>query len=320
MRKLLFLLVLLALLASPGRAALNFVDNSNDAVDHGPDPTINNLAQGTILLWVNLDNAAANFRKLFGKNSGGVNAPRCVRVSGGNWQLIIGRATSNQIVEMPKASLSPGSWQFMAWTWDITNGGPKSYIGDLNTIVSEVTTGASDGSGAQSDDSSQPWSVGAFDTAARQFAMGMKVAMFAIIDTDLPIAAIRKFQYRMFPTNTTKVFSHYGFNGTSTQPDWSGNGNSGTVTGATLADHAPLAPPFGFDSGWHGQFAAGPPAGEPAESQVIVVTELEPHPWQALPPRVAAALLDRQSAFNPACARKSRRRVIAPWFLIPATD
>ena len=37
-----------------------------------------------------------------------------------------------------------------------------------------------------------------------------------------------------------------------TQPDWSGNGNSGAVTGATVADHVPLGPPFGFDPEWQG--------------------------------------------------------------------
>ncbi len=48
----------------------------------------------------------------------------------------------------------------------------------------------------------------------------------------------------------TRVYNILGYAGTGTQPDWSGNGNTGAVTGATVADHAPLGPPFGFDAGF----------------------------------------------------------------------
>jgi len=42
----------------------------------------------------------------------------------------------------------------------------------------------------------------------------------------------------------------------SPEPDYSGNSLNGTVTGAVVAAHAPIAPPFGFDLGWMGAFAA----------------------------------------------------------------
>lgn len=35
--------------------------------------------------------------------------------------------------------------------------------------------------------------------------------------------------------------------GSSPEPDWSGNGNNGTVTAAVAADHIPVGPIFGFD-------------------------------------------------------------------------
>ena len=38
-----------------------------------------------------------------------------------------------------------------------------------------------------------------------------------------------------------------GYNGTGTQPDWSGNANSCTVSGATLSNHAPIGAPFAFN-------------------------------------------------------------------------
>ena len=42
----------------------------------------------------------------------------------------------------------------------------------------------------------------------------------------------------------------------SPEVDFSGGGNNMTVTGATQANHAPVAPPFGFDVGWQGAFVA----------------------------------------------------------------
>lgn len=52
----------------------------------------------------------------------------------------------------------------------------------------------------------------------------------------------------------------------SPEPDWSGSGNAGTLTGtAGIADHPYVAAPFGFNSGWDGAFtaAAAPPAFTP---------------------------------------------------------
>lgn len=45
------------------------------------------------------------------------------------------------------------------------------------------------------------------------------------------------------------------------EPDYTGKGHSAAVTGATTADHAPVAPPFGFDLGWQGAVAAAAAAG-----------------------------------------------------------
>jgi len=52
----------------------------------------------------------------------------------------------------------------------------------------------------------------------------------------------------------------------SPEPDWSGNGLSGTVTGATVADHAPVAPLFSF-AGWQGAYTA------PAASGIVPIVD-----------------------------------------------
>lgn len=44
--------------------------------------------------------------------------------------------------------------------------------------------------------------------------------------------------------------------GASPEPDYSGNGLALTLTGSTVAAHAPVAPMFSFDGGWQGAFTA----------------------------------------------------------------
>ena len=62
----------------------------------------------------------------------------------------------------------------------------------------------------------------------------------------MPLAQMQALQFNLHPTTNTLLLSHYGYNGTGTQPDWSGNGHNGTVTGATVADHVPMPPAFPY--------------------------------------------------------------------------
>jgi len=55
----------------------------------------------------------------------------------------------------------------------------------------------------------------------------------------------------------------------SPEPDLSGQGRNGTVTGAVIADHAPIALPFGFDEGYFGNASAVAPVGSSA-SRIIM--------------------------------------------------
>ncbi len=52
------------------------------------------------------------------------------------------------------------------------------------------------------------------------------------------------------------------------EPDYSGNGRNGTVNGPIQADHAPVAPPFGFGLGWQGAFTAAAGGGGSARRRV----------------------------------------------------
>lgn len=81
----------------------------------------------------------------------------------------------------------------------------------------------------------------------------------ALTDAEVAIIARPGFpQHRYRPGN---IIGYWPLGMGSPEPDWSGQGNNLTVTGATIADHVPIAPPFGFDLGWQGAFAAAAPGG-----------------------------------------------------------
>jgi hypothetical protein len=44
----------------------------------------------------------------------------------------------------------------------------------------------------------------------------------------------------------TKALYELGYSGSGNQPDYSGTGNTLTVTSATVGTHVPLGSPFGF--------------------------------------------------------------------------
>lgn len=77
--------------------------------------------------------------------------------------------------------------------------------------------------------------TGVFKTAE------LNLSLYQMINSRLSLAELRAIQYTMFPSRSDQnIFIHLGWNGTGTQVDWSGNRNNGTVTGATVANHAPL--------------------------------------------------------------------------------
>lgn len=81
----------------------------------------------------------------------------------------------------------------------------------------------------------------------------------------LTLGELESVRYRGGFSTRAALFQLALFGTGSPEPDWSGNANNGTVTGAIQGDHAPAGPMFGFDYGWQGAFtAAAPAAGHPA--------------------------------------------------------
>ena len=263
-------ILIILLFFSNSWASLSFSDNSTDNVNHGNLSIIDNIDQGTIILWVTLDDVSNSFRIFSNKTAPGDPDGRLFYrpgADGTTFSMQITRATADQTVTTTASTLSTG-WNYMVVTWDVPNGAPRSYHGDLTTIVTDVSSGATDGSGTQNDDSNQDLFVGG-DPGT--FAIPGDIARFMLFDIDLEIGEIRKQQFHPYGHPNLVVWSEYGFNGTGAQADYSGNGNSGTVTGATQADHVPLGPPFAFGIGWQGAFTAA----AAARRRVIIIGKVD---------------------------------------------
>ncbi len=128
---------------------------------------------------------------------------------------------------------------------DLTDGSFKedAVTGTHDNDVSELTRVVYMGRREQVDD---PWDG--------ELAFGM------IVNAKLTKEEITEYSFnpwRMAPVFITDhgatVFAPLGL--ASPEPDYSGNGNTGTVSGAVIGDNPPVGP-MGFDLGWQGALAA----------------------------------------------------------------
>lgn len=142
-------------------------------------------------------------------------------------------------------------WQIMFGV-DGGNGvAPHIYIADLGAELLEVTS-----YGAQQTPSTTLTSDAAntlhwgYNPLAESRSYSGDIARGMIFAEALSLGQCRSIYNRVLTglAHNCRIWTELGYNGTGTQPDWSGNGNSGTVTGATVVPHAPLGPPFGFDA------------------------------------------------------------------------
>ncbi len=241
--------------------SLLFSNGSTNHVNFGNDATLNDLTAFTWFTWL-YHTASTNGRLIMAKKPG----IKIIRHGGsGSYRLSarVNRATTNTEVDTVNNTYSLNVWQFLAFKYDESGGSRATTIniltGDLSTPATEIGyVYTEQGAGSTVVDAADPLVVGNISTSGSAGFPG-RIAIVGVIPSYLTDNQIVTLQW------TTKnalgygavLYSHLGFNGTGTQPDWSGNGNSGTVTGATVADHVPLSPSFGFDEYMSYIIAAG---------------------------------------------------------------
>lgn len=226
--------------------SLLFTDGGSERVIHpntGTDPT-----SATLYFWV-YPTATTASRSIFRKIS--------VALAGG-WSFATAasaglRTTVNYSTTNADSRTTSGlvinTWQFIATTFDGV-AAPKIYVGSLTAALAELSYNVSNAaSGSRVTESGAQIVVGNIESPATSFSAGFPghiAVMNWIPGVVLTEGQLKSHQFMPRVHPSTKIFSQYGFNGTSTQPDWSGNGNAGTVAGATQSAHVPLASPFGF--------------------------------------------------------------------------
>ncbi len=207
--------------------------------------SINDLDPFTYLAWLSHD-TSGSFDRVIAK---GANEEKDLRLHNPEIQFAV-LQTTNPLSYITSDTAAPtGVWTCIAATYD--NGAtPRAHIyhGSLTAIVIEAASYSTsdDGIGTPTTESGNMTIGNRLD-----FTRGMdgRIAIIQVVDRALTLAEIRSWQFRPRFLSGTKLLHYPGLNGTGTQPDLSGNNNSGTTGGTNIAvaAHVPLGPPFGFD-------------------------------------------------------------------------
>lgn len=131
------------------------------------------------------------------------------------------------------------AWKFLAVTVLDADGGPRVFHGSLTALAVEASySSRAEGTGAIESGSGLSMSLGNGPTWNEPL-IG-RIGAVAVINRKLSLGEIQSWQYRPRMIAGCVGFWRLGWNGTGSQPDWSGTGNAGTVTGATVGDDVPL--------------------------------------------------------------------------------
>lgn len=196
-----------------------------------------NLAQGTVCGWVRADDVANTARSMWAKNANGWVLQRD-GADGSKINCSVARATTAQSVTTATGILLATTWQFLAFTWDITNGGPKIYVGSLTAALTDVSTGAVDGSGAKSDDSANAVTIG--NSAAGSNSFPGRHANVMVFARDLSLTELLAIQFSGRPVvsdGTLRLWAPLYSIGH--MEDLSGYHRAGTNTTMVTRQHVP---------------------------------------------------------------------------------
>lgn len=228
--------------------ALNF-DSAGSArrVDFGSAANLDNLARGasgmSIWMWVKRTTNGGN-QHLVTKDGAGTTGFNFVCDNApveGSVRFIVFRASPTDFVTSGTI-LALNTWTYIALTFDDALATEADmYSGSLSVIATETAYSTStSGSGTPTDDASINLYVGNLPRSTTLPFLGV-IARGGVLNRRLTLAEIQQLQFAsLAEANISGTVLLYDLQGTGTQPDYSGNGNAGTVTSATAADHAPL--------------------------------------------------------------------------------
>jgi len=235
--------------------ALAFASSSTDHVNHGKASAINDLPGGangcTFVAWVyrTADDGNQHIFTMDGVDFASRGGLVFLASSGAadNLRALVRAATTDTDYTTNTGALPLNTWTFVAVTFKDTDS-PKLHIysGSLTALATEASYASStDGSGAVvADNANDKW-ISNIERANTLPLVG-NIARAAYFNTKLSLTDLQRLQFApvaQWSGANTKLLVDY--HGTGTQRDYTGNGNAGTVTGATVAAHVPLGPAWG---------------------------------------------------------------------------
>lgn len=247
--------------------ALNFAGVSTANVNVGSGASIDNLVPTTFAAWVK-PSALTGGRRIFAKGQTvGFHFFGIAAAGTGRLGYVVDYNTTNANGTTNDGALTTGAWQFVAGTFDGVTP-PKVYVGSLTALVAEVPSYSTSvaPAGGLTSDAAQNLYIG--NEPGSSIAFPGDIAWVGRWSRVLTIGELIEQQFNRHAIDGCVLNLELGWNGTGIQPDWSGYGNAGTVTGATVSAHVPISPSFSAPA-WVRYAVAG--AGAPATSDTAAI-------------------------------------------------
>jgi hypothetical protein len=224
--------------------ALSGDGSSGIEVSHGSDASFTHSGILTLCAWVlppvTIDNGyfISNWHTTNSLDAGFLYIYAAGDVAAG-----IERATSPCRARTATGFMTSNEWQFIAARLNTSgaDGDQEIYRGTLTTEATEAGsyTQQQVGLGTVQTSGDDLTTFNRNDNIADWSRLNGTIAMVAIYPSYLNTGQIIEQQWKLLPVTTSQLFCNY-LNGTSLQPDWSGNKNNGTPTGLSEAAHVPV--------------------------------------------------------------------------------
>jgi hypothetical protein len=215
--------------------SLRYGASTSDRISIAQSATVNNLTAWTNIGWFRPSGFGGGGLRMWSKQSTS-NQRHAGAVNNGSGTLAHDAQRATDSTAVSTTTLLLDIWQCVAFTYDETDG-VRIFIGTHNDPMAEVVYASrAVGSGATEADSANPLFFGNRDTLASAFlGQIQEQAHYARRMSRDELEA-----WRRDPSPVgAAVFIVPGQNGTGTQSDLTGNGNHGTVTGATVSFDRP---------------------------------------------------------------------------------
>ena len=221
--------------------ALDFDAATEKIVVTSGSSALDSMTVGTRFVWAYCHSLSSDTHFMDKRGAG--SSWKAFFVGGNNrLRVVHRRGTSNLVLTSATNYLVINQWLFLAYTWDESGSteGQRLFQGTLRKPVVEHPQDAyvsqTAGSGSTQDDSSGDLHIGSISVDGYQ--MDGLIAYAGIWDRCLTEKELQAQQYNPHPTSG--CLGLWEFLHPTTIADFSGNGNTATVTGATLAAHVPL--------------------------------------------------------------------------------